>query len=213
MIYTSAIPGGLLLDNGAARLQIHSAAELKAALTTFRNDFAMKGNEMTPGQTTRPPTAGRRMGHTEELPDPRLPLTRRPPASTDETGAMDFKDAPAPAPDVTEKHISIAIEVTPAGLHIRADYIGPLSSIPAAVARLKAAGVLELVQASSPAPVVAPASKAKVERVVVLPDYDDAGNPCCPKHKKPLKEGQYGLYCSAKDDTTERGYCSLKFKD
>ncbi len=32
----------------------------------------------------------------------------------------------------------------------------------------------------------------------------------CPKHDRDWKLGQYGWFCSAKDDTTERGYCSNK---
>jgi len=32
----------------------------------------------------------------------------------------------------------------------------------------------------------------------------------CPKHSRDWKLGQYGWYCSAKDDSTERGYCVLK---
>jgi hypothetical protein len=34
-------------------------------------------------------------------------------------------------------------------------------------------------------------------------DGDDAGK--CPKHNRAWKAGQYGYYCSAKDDSTERG--------
>lgn len=32
----------------------------------------------------------------------------------------------------------------------------------------------------------------------------------CPKHNRPWKSGQYGWYCSAKDDSEERGYCKQK---
>lgn len=32
----------------------------------------------------------------------------------------------------------------------------------------------------------------------------------CPKHQRAWKSGQYGWYCTAKDDTTDRGYCTLK---
>lgn len=32
----------------------------------------------------------------------------------------------------------------------------------------------------------------------------------CPKHNRPWKSGQYGWFCSAKDDSTEKGYCNLK---
>lgn len=39
-------------------------------------------------------------------------------------------------------------------------------------------------------------------------DGSDPGK--CPKHNRAWKAGQYGYYCSAKDDSTERGYCILK---
>lgn len=32
----------------------------------------------------------------------------------------------------------------------------------------------------------------------------------CPKHHRAWKPGRYGYYCSAKDDSTEKGYCVLK---
>jgi hypothetical protein len=43
------------------------------------------------------------------------------------------------------KNVRIVIEVAPDGVHIRAEYTGTLASIPAAVERLRAAGVLDLV--------------------------------------------------------------------
>jgi hypothetical protein len=42
------------------------------------------------------------------------------------------------------------------------------------------------------------------------PTYNADGDPCCPVHRKPLKEGRYGLYCSAKAEPpigSEKGYC------
>lgn len=43
------------------------------------------------------------------------------------------------------------------------------------------------------------------------PHYAPDGTPCCPKHPtKPLKQGNYGLYCSAR---TETGFCDFTFKD
>lgn len=61
----------------------------------------------------------------------------------------------------------------------------------------------------------ATAPKPKIEKV--KPFYDGDGQPCCPTHKKPLKEGQYGLYCSckAKDGelANDKGYCNLRFFD
>ena len=112
----------------------------------------------------------------------------------------------------SEKPAQITITVTPAGLSITAEYTGTLSSIPGAIERLRQAGVLDLVERSAPAQPAAPASpKAKAERVT--PEYNAAGDACCPKHHKVLKQGQWGLYCPAKDDSTERGYCALKFAE
>lgn len=116
----------------------------------------------------------------------------------------------------SEKLANITIEVGPAGLSVRAEYTGSLASIPAAIERLKAAGVLELVSAAarpaSHAP-SAPAGAASKKSARVQPEYDGNGDACCPKHHKPLRAGQYGLFCPAKDDSTERGYCALKFEE
>lgn len=104
---------------------------------------------------------------------------------------------------------NIQIEAGPDGLHVRCEYTGEISSIPAAIERMKAAGILELVQSSRPA--AAQAQKPRQARV--QPEYDGNGDPCCPKHHKPLQEGKWGLFCSAKDADTERGYCALKFAE
>jgi hypothetical protein len=51
----------------------------------------------------------------------------------------------------------------------------------------------------------------------VDPEYDNNGDPCCPVHHRPLKQGTYGSYCSARaaagESANEKGYCSLKFKE
>lgn len=51
----------------------------------------------------------------------------------------------------------------------------------------------------------------------VDPEYDHNGDPCCPVHRKPLKQGTYGSYCSSKASqgqaANDKGYCSLKFKE
>ena len=54
-------------------------------------------------------------------------------------------------------------------------------------------------------------TKPKAQRA--QPEYNGAGEACCPKHKKALREGKFGLYCPAKDDSTERGYCALRFAE
>jgi hypothetical protein len=43
--------------------------------------------------------------------------------------------------------------------------------------------------------------------------YNDAGEACCPQHERPLKEGRYGYYCSAKDPNGKNGYCTFKAKE
>ena len=63
---------------------------------------------------------------------------------------------------------------------------------------------------AAPAQPSAAGAKPKADRV--KPEYNDAGDPICPTHRKPLREGRYGLYCPAKDKATDE-YCSLKFKD
>jgi hypothetical protein len=52
--------------------------------------------------------------------------------------------------------------------------------------------------------------KAKAERVE--PVYLEDGTPMCPTHGKELKEGKWGLFCSAKDKDTGE-YCKLKFAE
>ena len=40
--------------------------------------------------------------------------------------------------------------------------------------------------------------------------YSRAPGGQCPKHNRAWKQGNYGWYCSAKDNSTEKGYCILK---
>lgn len=123
----------------------------------------------------------------------------------DIAGDLDF-DAQRSA---SKAHISI--ELAPDGLHVTCEYLGPLSSIPAAVKRMVDAGLVELVATHRAAPAATPSAKPKAQRV--QPEYDAGGEACCPKHHKPLREGKFGLFCPAKDDSTERGYCALRFAD
>jgi hypothetical protein len=109
-----------------------------------------------------------------------------------------------------EKQANITIEVAPDGLHIRCEYTGAISTIPAAIERLRAAGVLDLVK---PVGGNTPARKP-AERVSAA--YDGAGQPMCPIHRKPLSEGRYGLYCPSKaqgEHANDKGYCSLRFTE
>lgn len=124
--------------------------------------------------------------------------------------------APAAAP-ASNAHISI--ELAPDGLHIRCEYIGSLASIPAAIARLEAAGLVDLVEKYrtallTPAP-SAGQRKPKADRVE--PFYKPDGQACCPIHQRPLTEGRFGFYCSAKakpgELANEKGYCALRFTE
>lgn len=118
---------------------------------------------------------------------------------------------------------TIRIEAAPDGLHVVVEYIGNLASIPAAIERLKAAGVLELVSARDRVTSIKSSSTengyqpAKPKAETVEPLYKPDGTACCPIHQKPLTEGTYGLYCSAKarpgDAQNAKGYCALKFAD
>jgi hypothetical protein len=42
--------------------------------------------------------------------------------------------------------------------------------------------------------------------------YDGEGRACCPQHEKPLKEGKFGYFCSAKDPQGKNGYCTFTIK-
>ena len=114
-----------------------------------------------------------------------------------------------------ERSANITIEVAPDGLHITAEYTGPISSIPAAVERLRAAGVLDLVKPSAAA-AAAPSGGNTPRAQRVAPSYNGDGSACCPVHRKALSYGQYGPYCSCKatgDQVADkRGYCGLRFE-
>lgn len=131
----------------------------------------------------------------------------------DRVGDLDFN-----RPMVTDRNASITITAAPDGLRITCEYSGPISSIPAAVERLRAAGVLSLVEQSTPgaSPALAPANAPRTQRPeVVDPTYDAAGNPTCPTHRRALQLGQRGLFCPAKAEPGQaadrRGYCGLRF--
>jgi hypothetical protein len=129
-------------------------------------------------------------------------------AGVDRAQPLEFA-APPQRGAQPEKPTTIRITVAPDGLRISAEYVGALSSIPAAVEQLRASGILDLVQ---PLPIAAPRAKKKTR---IEPMYQPDGTPCCPAHLRPLKEGQHGLYCSAKakpgEEQNDKGYCNLKF--
>ena len=108
------------------------------------------------------------------MPTPPLPTRQQ----VDAAQPLEF----APAPP-REQRTVIRIEVAPDGLHISAEYTGTLASIPEAVERLRAAGVLDLVQASRTTTTTAPAPAGQRKPAKrVEPEYNADGDPCCPKH-------------------------------
>ena len=143
------------------------------------------------------------------MPTPPLPTRQQ----VDAAQPLEF--APAPT---REQRTTIRIEVAPDGLHITAEYVGQLASIPAAIERLRAAGVLELVASSRPAGMApAPAAQQRQAAQRVEPFYRPDGTACCPVHHKPLAEGRFGLFCSTKAQAGEqanaKGYCNLRFAE
>lgn len=89
-----------------------------------------------------------------------------------------------------EKQANIQIQVSP----VVVEYTGGVSSIAAALERLRAVGVVELVDRSRPVPaplsISTPNRKPKAERVDQA--YLADGTPICPAHRKLLLESQYG---------------------
>ncbi len=128
----------------------------------------------------------------------------RPPAPVDADGALDFTPAPA------KRQRGVTIQLCYHGALVcftfAADGAPQVHEIEQSIdTLLKRDGWGGAPTGSTTA------AKPKAEKV--KPFYDGDGAACCPVHRKPLKEGQYGWYCSAKDPSTERGYCALKFTE
>jgi hypothetical protein len=96
------------------------------------------------------------------------------------------------------------------GWPVDLEFSMPPASLDRALARLAELGYTPRQTAAPGAP-----SATQQPRPVVEPTYKPDGTPCCPVHKKPLSEGQYGLFCSAKakdgQAADKKGYCGLKF--
>jgi hypothetical protein len=114
---------------------------------------------------------------------------------------LDFPDR-RPKPEIT-----ITVHCRVNGFDTELCFSGQVEQLDAITRRLASLGAEPVGRAAPPAT----EKKPRAERVE--PIYNGDGDACCPKHKKPLKDGKWGLYCPAKDDSTERGYCALKFID
>lgn len=103
--------------------------------------------------------------------------------------------------------IDMVIHGVADGYHVEFALSLAIDDLPVALARLRAAGVDPT--PSTLAGATRPTSPARAPRVT--PTYSGDGPPICPTHGKPLREGRFGLYCSAPDPDGKNGYCSLKF--
>lgn len=99
--------------------------------------------------------------------------------------------------------LTITIKARVDGFDTEICYIGDIDRLLAVTKRLRELGA-EPTATLPAAPAVAKKSK-------VQPTYTDDGTPTCPTHGKPLREGSYGLHCTAKDPSGRNGYCDLRF--
>ena len=110
--------------------------------------------------------------------------------------------------DTTPAPVAITIHATLDGWPVDLALDLPPAKLGAALVKLATLGYAP--RAGSPSAPAVPAARPKVE-----PVYSPDGTPCCPTHLRPLSEGRYGLYCSAKaaegQPADKRGYCGLKF--
>lgn len=90
------------------------------------------------------------------------------------------------------------------GVPVAIEHVGDVTSVEALVDKL-------LARAGWAAPSKGGTHPPRRERVEPL--YQPDGTPCCPTHKKPLREGAYGLHCTAKDPEGKNGYCDLRFAE
>lgn len=106
--------------------------------------------------------------------------------------------------------LTLTVKARVNGFDVDICFSGQLEQLDAITKRLAALGAEPVSAAPRP---TSPAPNGKPKAKYVQPEYNADGDPLCPKHHKPLKAGSWGLYCSAKDDSTERGYCSIKFAE
>jgi len=112
----------------------------------------------------------------------------------------------------TARPIDVTVRATLDGWPVDITLSLPAPQVPEALRRLGEYGYKPR-QDTAPAP-------TSVERRAaprVEPVYKPDGTPCCPVHRKPLAEGRFGLYCSARaadgEEANAKGYCALRFKD
>ncbi len=118
---------------------------------------------------------------------------------------------------MSDRQLPLTIEIAPDGIHIHVEYTGTLAGIPAALERLQAAGLVDIVAAHCSAAPAASQAQRKPGAPRLAPAYNGDGTACCPVHNRPLSEGRFGLYCSARagagETANDKGYCALKFAE
>jgi len=129
-------------------------------------------------------------------------------AQVDRAEPLDFPDRKP-----VKQELTITIHARIGGFDTEVCFSGQLDQLEAITRRLRDLG-------ASPAgvhqvsPAAAPARKPAGR---VEPVYQPDGTACCPVHHKPLSEGRYGLFCSAKatgdQAANDKGYCNLKFAE
>jgi hypothetical protein len=119
---------------------------------------------------------------------------------------------PLPFPDKPARQdLTITVKAVVDGFPVEICYTGSVEQLQALTRKLRALGAEPTI---APAPAAVSVSK-KAQKVE--PVYQPDGTACCPVHLKPLQNGRYGLYCSAKARGDEaqnaKGYCSLTFAE
>lgn len=126
-------------------------------------------------------------------------------AQIDRAEPLDFPDRPA------RQDLTITVRATIDGFPTEVCFTGSIDQLLQVTRKLRSLGGEPTI---APALHTAPLGNGKPKAQRVEPAYNGAGEACCPKHTgKVLKEGKFGLYCPAKDESTERGFCALKFTE
>lgn len=105
------------------------------------------------------------------------------------------------------KELVITIHAMLDGFAVDLNFTGAMDTLPVALQRLRELGGEPTSWNSSK--IEQPARKPAQR---TTPAYDGNGTALCPVHRRELKEGKWGMYCSARDQETGE-YCKLKFTE
>jgi hypothetical protein len=128
-------------------------------------------------------------------------------AAIDRAEPLDFPQR------MTKNDLTITVKATIDGFPTEVCFTGSIDQLLNVTKHLRELGAAPTV---APATHTAPLGNGKTKAQTVEPIYQPDGTPCCPVHRKPLSEGRYGWFCSAKATGDEaangKGYCSLRFE-